>query len=139
MIYDSFFLFFVLMIRRPPRSTRTDTLFPYTTLFRSQGVYRGHGRPVVHIAGIRRGAAGRGGGTADAGAALLSHLRFQESQPGHRPRGAADRARAGADGQCLLRQFRLGDWESVGEGKRVAERVELGSGRNIKTKKKRKK
>src|SRR3546814_16492894 len=27
---------FFLMIRRPPRSTRTDTLFPYTTLFRSQ-------------------------------------------------------------------------------------------------------
>src|SRR3546814_5260544 len=26
---------FVFMIRRPPRSTRTDTLFPYTTLFRS--------------------------------------------------------------------------------------------------------
>src|SRR3546814_10702278 len=32
------------MIRRPPRSTRTDTLFPYTTLFRSsQGL--GRGRP----------------------------------------------------------------------------------------------
>src|SRR3546814_15612047 len=30
------FLFFFLMIRRPPRSTRTDTLFPYTTLFRSR-------------------------------------------------------------------------------------------------------
>src|SRR3546814_7163901 len=30
-----YFLFF-LMIRRPPRSTRTDTLFPYTTLFRSR-------------------------------------------------------------------------------------------------------
>src|SRR3546814_2152106 len=29
--------FFFLMIRRPPRSTRTDTLFPYTTLFRSFG------------------------------------------------------------------------------------------------------
>src|SRR3546814_2918805 len=29
------FLFFFLMIRRPPGSTRTDTLFPYTTLFRS--------------------------------------------------------------------------------------------------------
>src|SRR3546814_12464369 len=28
--------FFFLMIRRPPRSTRTDTLFPYTTLFRSR-------------------------------------------------------------------------------------------------------
>src|SRR3546814_12922560 len=30
--------FFFLMIRRPPRSTRTDTLFPYTTLFRSDPV-----------------------------------------------------------------------------------------------------
>src|SRR3546814_3902064 len=30
-------VFFFLMIRRPPRSTRTDTLFPYTTLFRSHG------------------------------------------------------------------------------------------------------
>src|SRR3546814_9710755 len=29
-------LFFFLMIRRPPRSTRTDPLFPYTTLFRSR-------------------------------------------------------------------------------------------------------
>src|SRR3546814_20353293 len=28
-------MFFFLMIRRPPRSKRTDTLFPYTTLFRS--------------------------------------------------------------------------------------------------------
>src|SRR3546814_14870152 len=31
------------MIRRPPRSTRTDTLFPYTTLFRSQVVFIGEG------------------------------------------------------------------------------------------------
>src|SRR3546814_9934837 len=30
------------MIRRPPRSTRTDTLFPYTTLFRSFAVVQGH-------------------------------------------------------------------------------------------------
>src|SRR3546814_4625060 len=30
-----FFCILCLMIRRPPRSTRTDTLFPYTTLFRS--------------------------------------------------------------------------------------------------------
>src|SRR3546814_4878724 len=34
------------MIRRPPRSTRTDTLFPYTTLFRSspskRGMHRSH-------------------------------------------------------------------------------------------------
>src|SRR3546814_7372376 len=33
--YVHCFFFFFLMIRRPPRSTRTDTLFPYTTLFRS--------------------------------------------------------------------------------------------------------
>src|SRR3546814_19791888 len=31
----TFMFVFFLMIRRPPRSTRTDTLFPYTTLFRS--------------------------------------------------------------------------------------------------------
>src|SRR3546814_7312929 len=34
MLRDSCVCFF-LMLRRPPRSTRTDTLFPYTTLFRS--------------------------------------------------------------------------------------------------------
>src|SRR3546814_7386914 len=34
-ISSSVMLSFFLMIRRPPRSTRTDTLFPYTTLFRS--------------------------------------------------------------------------------------------------------
>src|SRR3546814_12339464 len=37
-----FGLFFFVMIRRPPRSTRTDTLFPYTTLFRSSPRPRGH-------------------------------------------------------------------------------------------------
>src|SRR3546814_17235203 len=31
-----YFFFFFLMIRLPPRSTRTDTLFPYTTLVRSR-------------------------------------------------------------------------------------------------------
>src|SRR3546814_6553957 len=34
------FCVFFLMIRRPPRSTRTDTLFPYTTLFRSTALLR---------------------------------------------------------------------------------------------------
>src|SRR3546814_12756059 len=32
-----FFFFFFVMLPRPPRSTRTYTLFPYTTLFRSDG------------------------------------------------------------------------------------------------------
>src|SRR6056297_4333094 len=41
------------MIRRPPRSTRTDTLFPYTTLFRSQsaaGEQAADARPGVQLA-----------------------------------------------------------------------------------------
>src|SRR3546814_10635834 len=36
LFYLTCFIVFFLMIRRPPRSTRTDTLFPYTTLFRSR-------------------------------------------------------------------------------------------------------
>src|SRR3546814_11601904 len=43
-VYVIFVDFFFLMIRRPPRSTRTDTLFPYTTLFRSDP-RPGPGRP----------------------------------------------------------------------------------------------
>src|SRR3546814_6749466 len=39
------------MIRRPPRSTRTDTLFPYTTLFRSAWTYSD---PDFHAAEIER-------------------------------------------------------------------------------------
>src|SRR3546814_16522362 len=55
--------FFFLMIRRPPRSTRTDTLFPYTTLFRSgsyelhslatDGRIRGDATPYLTAAGER--------------------------------------------------------------------------------------
>src|SRR3546814_14775574 len=40
MYRDNCIVFFFLMIPRPPRSTRTDTLFPYTTLFRSLGAGR---------------------------------------------------------------------------------------------------
>src|SRR3546814_1551293 len=41
-------VFFFLMIRLPPRSTRTDTLFPYTTLFRSGDGVRQYGRHLGH-------------------------------------------------------------------------------------------
>src|SRR3546814_3248976 len=42
-------LFFFLMIRRPPRSTRTDTLLPYPTLFRSRRHHAaGERLPSVH-------------------------------------------------------------------------------------------
>src|SRR3546814_14485912 len=44
-IFHAFLLVFFLMIRRPPRSTRTDTLFPYTTLFRSPPGRRERPRP----------------------------------------------------------------------------------------------
>src|SRR3546814_20503844 len=43
-------MFFFLMIRRPPISTRTDTLFPYTTLFRSGELFKAMtGIDMVHI------------------------------------------------------------------------------------------
>src|SRR3546814_13016282 len=54
--YALSFVFFFLMIRRPPRSTRTDTLFPYTTLFRSVGVaahIRAH--RIIHPRPLQRG------------------------------------------------------------------------------------
>src|SRR3546814_16780984 len=45
------------MIRRPPRSTRTDTLFPYTTLFRSLlRRHRAHHRHIDGLAVLRAGA-----------------------------------------------------------------------------------
>src|SRR3546814_18580310 len=47
--------FFFLMIRRPPRSTRTDTLFPYTTLFRSPALLAGE-LPVAEPPLLRLGA-----------------------------------------------------------------------------------
>src|SRR3546814_6467048 len=59
------------MIRRPPRSTRTDTLFPYTTLFRSA---RQHPRRL--IAGDRKPA--RDMAQADIGDRGVEHLRSEE-------------------------------------------------------------
>src|SRR3546814_12391202 len=54
-------LLFFLLIRRPPRSTRTDTLFPYTTLFRSVlprlylfGSPAGHGGDYRHAGHLRK-------------------------------------------------------------------------------------
>src|SRR3546814_12113352 len=56
LIWFSVCFVFFLMIRRPPRSTRTDTLFPYTTLFRSDeaavveiGPYRQLGRGEARV------------------------------------------------------------------------------------------
>src|SRR3546814_4137691 len=48
------------MIRRPPRSTRTYTLFPYTTLFRSSVLAPGHVHPVLAFSSILAIALGAG-------------------------------------------------------------------------------
>src|SRR3546814_10059961 len=64
---------FFLMIRRPPRSTRTDTLFPYTTLFRSPSVQRRAGHRLV--VGPQLLAHARGD--------LRRHLRDAEGTPVH--------------------------------------------------------
>src|SRR3546814_15689654 len=62
------------MIRRPPRSTRTNTLFPYTTLFRSaQAVLVEDGLAVDHDGVVQRAAAGEAHG-----AHLLDVLRQAE-------------------------------------------------------------
>src|SRR3546814_10004732 len=103
--YVVLFVFFFLMIRRPPRSTRTDTLFPYTTLFRSrpagrpgrprrrahaagQGAGQGHGRK-----GQERGEAGevrrqRAAGGGRAGAPAPGRLE-QQARGAHRAARAA--------------------------------------------------
>src|SRR3546814_9902398 len=59
------------MIRRPPRSTRTDTLFPYTTLFRSPApAHRRRREP--RLAGRAAGKDKRGAGGGEAGSCLRS-------------------------------------------------------------------
>src|SRR3546814_4825807 len=53
------------MIRRPPRSTRTDTLFPYTTLFRSDRRGRGARGPLARAAGTCAARRGRDAGRSE--------------------------------------------------------------------------
>src|SRR3546814_3097702 len=60
------------MIRRPPRSTRTDTLFPYTTLFRSK-----HCVEIVHRAQLQAARAAH----ADEGAAIDFHQHALSRRP----------------------------------------------------------
>src|SRR6266536_6464595 len=107
--YPCVFIFFFLMIRRPPRST----LFPYTTLFRSRADRRarppGPGRAVLPgVARLRAGGRGPvplGGGTA--GAAGRHRGR---GQPGRRdrgrPPGAGRAGRAGREGAVRRRDRR---------------------------------
>src|SRR3546814_9700701 len=74
------------MIRRPPRSTRTDTLFPYTTLFRSaDGDARHEGGPVARDPRPREGSASaihRREPRQDARAICVGECRMIESEDG---------------------------------------------------------
>src|SRR3546814_15147733 len=70
-------VFFCLMSRRPPRSTRTDTLFPYTTVFRSARLGQRAGEAVIGFVGVDHLALGR----EDAGwGALLQQVALQDLQ-----------------------------------------------------------
>src|SRR3546814_11566676 len=97
MICVLLFVFF-LMIRRPPRSTRTDTLFPYTTLFRSGDqrvlalAWRNHrcrGEGDVHLRRSRRG-------FADPAAGVHGRHRPRLCQRGLAAMVAAEACRMGA-------------------------------------------
>src|SRR3546814_1268180 len=91
------------MIRRPPRSTRTDTLFPYTTLFRSQ--VPGGRRRGSSAVGPRPAAAtpavGHGLGTARA--ALPAPVRRPGVPANARARGAARSEEHTSELQSLMR------------------------------------
>src|SRR3546814_4923664 len=70
------------MIRRPPRSTRTDTLFPYTTLFRSHRAVQGQRLRTVAGAGLQhhRVAADAGAAVAAVGIDLQPGLEIARSE-----------------------------------------------------------
>src|SRR3546814_15672398 len=108
------------MKRRPPRSTRTDTLFPYTTLFRSPGLScQLRGQPSCRPAGP-------GSRTP------------RNPEPRECLREVLDRQRRGAAHRAAYREGRrqyYKDRKSVVEGRSVSVRVDLGGRRIIKKKK----
>src|SRR3546814_20795246 len=116
------------MIRRPPRSTRTDTLFPYTTLFRStEYPYRREtaGRRALQRT---RPASGRVRPADRAAQRRLFARRFERRCALRRPLARSGSGRAGG-AECPP-----GDRKSVVEGKSVSGRVGLGGRRNVKKK-----
>src|SRR3546814_19510157 len=114
------------MVRRPPRSTRTDTLLPYTTLFRSAD-------RAARPAPARRPGAGR----AQAGERLVLRAAHQFGRRAGRQLCVSQRHRTGGPARAALRA-RYGmaqsqpDRTSVVSGQRVAVRVDLGGRRIIK-------
>src|SRR3546814_17239722 len=75
----SVILFFFLRIRRPPRSTRTDTLFPYTALFRSAVIALHHHPAIMREARADRE---RGIGIEDIGRIEIGHTLVRLAERG---------------------------------------------------------
>src|SRR3546814_13157859 len=128
------------MIRRPPRSTRTDTLFPYTTLFRSHEALRAFADPIAahgrscHELGDPR--------SRPTGARQLVRANPAQSCPGDRvaPRRASAVPAQGSGyvGGGAWRG-RVSRSEERRVGKECVIRVDLGGRRIIKTKKNKRK
>src|SRR3546814_11684953 len=122
------------MIRRPPRSTRTDTLFPYTTLFRSI-------RPLNLDEGAQKLLEGDGRRLlAQARNALGELPEWTAERLDSAVRGAADAAGTGLGKvaqplRAALTGQSQSDRKSVVEGKRVSVHVDTGGRRIIKKKK----
>src|SRR3546814_13503901 len=91
------FLFFFLMIRRPPRSTRTDTLFPYTTLFRSASLRDARGSQPRSSGNVRQ----KRGQGADRRCAVSA----DRSQCSDQDLAAFTRANLAAAYRSLLRRY----------------------------------
>src|SRR3546814_15499003 len=123
------------MIRRPPRSTRTDTLFPYTTLFRSPaqaprsrsgGACRAAGGGGVRLRLVAKDAAAPGRD----GRERLCANRYFRRVPARIGAGAGG-GDAGRERHPAGRGFHA-DRKSVVAGQRVSVRVGLGGSRIIK-------
>src|SRR3546814_20066451 len=141
----SYVYLFFLMIRRPPRSTRTDTLFPYTTLVRSDDVEERVemadraecGRqPVDRIEGARQQGERRDDEIGDRGG-MVELLRPDRGQhPEERQEQRPEEAEPQDRTPMVRRHVDAGDRKSVVKGKSVEGRVDVGGDRSS-TKKKR--
>src|SRR3546814_13768411 len=122
------------MIRRPPRSTRTDTLFPYTTLVRSQSlvvIHRQHRVGIVQVFRREQRVGGQGADRVDAGRARSAQCGLDDVDfLAAAMSGLAGLGIEAADQDAWTRATAAAtDWKSGGAGQGGAVRVELGGGR----------
>src|SRR3546814_21192639 len=128
------------MLRRPPRATRTDTLFPYTTLFRSVDLGGVPAHFLVHRQRLR-GERLIGFGQIEIGdfpARLFERAAARGHRAGPHDRrndtGARTARYLGENGgaallRLLARDHHQTDWDVGVEGKNWSERDDLGGGR----------